>query len=44
MGTIAKRELLTLPKEMRYCCQEKAWLNEGIMTAWVQECLVPVQV
>ena len=35
------RKLLTLPREMRYPCQEKAWFDEDVMTEWIEECLGP---
>ena len=38
---IATRELPTLPGEMWYCCQEKAWFDKVVMMKWVRECLAP---
>ena len=40
-GTIAKRELETLPKDLIYRCQEKAWFDEPVMLEWVEKVLKP---
>ncbi len=40
-GTIARHELPMLPRELTYCCQEKAWFDEQVMVDWVQEILAP---
>ena len=40
-GTIARRELPSLPKELTYRCQEKAWFDEQVMVDWVDEILTP---
>ncbi len=38
---IAKRELATLPQELHYACQPKAWFDEDIMLKGVQTILAP---
>ena len=40
-GHIAKRELPTLPVDLVYACQEKAWFDEGMMVKWIDEVLAP---
>ena len=40
-GTIAKRELGTLPTDLIYRCQEKAWFDEPVMMEWVEKVLGP---
>ena len=40
-GTIARRELPMLCKELTYHCQEKAWFDEQVMVDWVNEILAP---
>ncbi len=40
-GTIAKRELETLPTDLVYRCQEKAWFDKPIMLEWVEKVLKP---
>ena len=40
-GHIAKRELPTLPGNLTYHCQEKAWFDEHVMLDWVKEVLAP---
>ncbi len=38
---VARRELSTLPLDLHYACQPKAWFNKDIMMEWVQDDLVP---
>jgi hypothetical protein len=40
-GTIARHELPTLPIDLHYRCQEKAWFDEEVMLDWVECCLKP---
>ena len=40
-GTIAKRELPTLPTDLIYLCQGKAWFDEAVMMEWVEKILAP---
>ena len=40
-GTIAKRELRTLPTDLIYRCQEKAWFDQPVMMEWVEKVLGP---
>ena len=40
-GHIAKRELPSLPKDLVYACQKKAWFDEAIMMKWIDEVLAP---
>jgi hypothetical protein len=40
-GHIAKCELPTLPKDLIYACQKKAWFDDVIMTKWIDEVLAP---
>jgi hypothetical protein len=35
-GTIARREVPTLPVGSIYCLNEKAWFNEQIMLDWIK--------
>ena len=40
-GTIASRELPTLPAGLIYRVQEKAWFSEDIMLEWIEDVLKP---
>jgi hypothetical protein len=40
-GTIARREVPTLPAGSIYCFNEKAWFNEQIMHDWIKHALAP---
>ncbi len=40
-GTIAHREVPTLPVGLVYCLNKKAWFNEQIMLNWVSMSLLP---
>ena len=40
-GHIARHELATLPSELVYACQNKAWFDEPTMLKWINEILVP---
>jgi hypothetical protein len=40
-GTIARREVPTLPAGSIYCLNEKAWFNEQIMHDWIEHVLAP---
>ncbi len=40
-GTIARREVPTLPAGSIYCLNKKAWFNEQIMLDWIEHVLAP---
>ena len=35
-GCIVKKEFPTYPLSNKYACQEAAWMDEGVMLAWVE--------
>lgn len=35
------REFVTFPAEGKYACQPKAWMDEGMMNAWIEVILKP---
>ena len=40
-GCIAKRELPTLPNELVYACQTKAWFDKVMMRKWIDKIPAP---
>ena len=40
-GHIATRELPTLPDDLNYACQSKAWFDEQTMLVWIRDVLAP---
>jgi hypothetical protein len=40
-GCIASWEFLTFPAVRKYACQDKAWMNEGMMHKWIDVVLLP---
>ena len=40
-GHIPKRELPSLPKDLVYACQKKAWFDKAVMNQWIDEVLAP---
>ena len=40
-GRIAKTEFANYPTTHRWRCQDNAWMDEGVMIAWVDEILKP---
>ncbi len=40
-GRIAQWEFATYPNEMKYACQENAWMDEKVMLMWVDKILKP---
>ncbi len=40
-GRIAKNEFSDYPTTHHWKCQDNAWMDEGVMIAWVDEVLKP---
>ena len=38
-GRIAKKEFATFPTSHHYHCQNAAWMDEGVMLAWMDQVL-----